>query len=150
MDHIRLVRALFYLLVHRTSALTSLPVTRARFIFTCALVSLAQSVCGVHCSNLRTIPGSQTACLCTICLVAAHKTALPGHGESATRWTRSPNGASSFVALQTWTVLTRFDRCRLRRDIAVETLKGLFVLVIMERLLLTSDVSWIEDHVRPS
>jgi hypothetical protein len=34
-----------------------------------------------------------------------------------------------------------------RQDIVVEAMKGLVVLVIMERLLLTSDASWMEDHV---
>ena len=34
-----------------------------------------------------------------------------------------------------------------RQDIVVEALKGLFVLVLMERLLLTSDASWMEDHI---
>jgi hypothetical protein len=34
-----------------------------------------------------------------------------------------------------------------RQDIVVEVLKGLIVLVVMERLLLTSDASWMEDHI---
>ena len=34
-----------------------------------------------------------------------------------------------------------------RQDIVTEALKGLVVLVVMERLLLTSDASWMEDHV---
>ena len=34
-----------------------------------------------------------------------------------------------------------------RQDIVIEALKGLVVLVVMERLLLTSDASWMEDHV---
>ena len=55
------------------------------------------------------------------------------------------SGENSFI--KGWGVSYGLGAAMEWRDIVVEALKGIVLLVVLERLLLTSDISWMEDHL---
>jgi hypothetical protein len=55
------------------------------------------------------------------------------------------SGEDSFI--RSWGVSYGLGAAAEWKDIVVEALKGLVVLAILERMLLTSDISWLEDHL---
>lgn len=55
------------------------------------------------------------------------------------------SGENSFI--RSWGVSYGLDAATQWRDIVVEALKGLVVLAVLERMLLTSNISWMEDHL---
>ena len=55
------------------------------------------------------------------------------------------SGENSFI--RGWGISYGLSAAMEWKDIIVEVLKGVVVLVVMERLLLTSDTSWIEDQL---
>jgi hypothetical protein len=55
------------------------------------------------------------------------------------------SGEDSFI--RGWGVSYGLSAATEWKDIFVEALKGVVVLVVMERLLLTSDISWMEDQL---
>ena len=54
-------------------------------------------------------------------------------------------GENSFI--RSWGVSYGINAATEWKDIFIEAAKGLVVLVILERLLLTGDASWMEDHL---
>jgi hypothetical protein len=55
------------------------------------------------------------------------------------------SGEESFI--RGWGVSYGLSAATEWKDIVVEALKGVVVLVVLERLLLTSDLSWMEDQL---
>jgi hypothetical protein len=55
------------------------------------------------------------------------------------------SGENSFI--RSWGVSYGLNAATQWRDIVVEALKGLVVLAVLERMLLTSNIGWMEDHL---